>query len=184
VRRLVQPVEIEALACARDCVVHASLQLEPKDQAVERDSPFAAHRVLVQSLPIVEVDAVSQPESRQQVVAVEVAGCDQGRRRRMLLARQPAKLGEVEPGVGQVEADRIAVALQPSFAERGAERRERPAERGARALGVRVGPEQVRDNSARVGVAGHREVREHRRRLARVDRQRFPVHLDARCSEK
>ena len=184
VRRLVQPVEVEALARPRDGVVEASLALEPLDQPVERGRTLAAQRVLRESLPVVEVDAVAQAEAGEQVVAMQVARRDQRLCGRVRVVRQPAELPDVEPGIRQVEADRVAIALEPSLAERRAQCRERSPQRGPGALRVGVRPEQVRDHGSRVRVPADREIGEHRRGLARVDRQRAPVHLDARRPEK
>ena len=93
-------------------------------------------------------------------------------------AARRTRLGEVEEGAVQIQPDVEPVAAQAALAERAAQRRERPPQRRARALGVGVGPQQFGDERPRVRVAGDREVGEHRRRLARVDGQRLAVHLD------
>ena len=118
VRRLVQPVEVEPLPGTRDRLVEAALACEQVDQPVERGGPFAADGVLSESLPVVEVDAVAQAEAREQVVAVEVAGRDQRRDRRVRVGHQEPELCEVEPHVGEVDAHRVSIAAQPSRTER------------------------------------------------------------------
>ena len=88
VRRLVQPVELEPLLRPGDGFVEATFARQPLDQPVERRGPLAPHRVLGQPLPVVEVDAVAQPEAGEQVIAMEVTRRGQGRDRRIRIGRR------------------------------------------------------------------------------------------------
>ena len=84
-----------------------------------------------------------------------------------------------------LERDRVAHDGEPASAERGAQGRERAAQRGARPIVVVLGPQQPRQRVAVVGAALDRQVGDERHRLARVDGERGAVDQgDGRTEER
>ena len=183
---LVQRIEGEAAAGVGDGVGGPAARLERVHEPVERPlelRPQLSGRI---PLPVVEADAVAQPEPGQKVVAVKGGG-----RRQPVHGRRPVPGGcdqRPEPGdvhrVGlHLEHDGRPADRDPTPSERRSQSRQRAPERGPAAVGIRVGPEQVDQELPRLRAAGHREVGEDGHRLARVDVQRLAVDLDPRGSQ-
>ena len=184
VRRLVQLIEREPLAGARDRLLGAALFCEPCDQAVEQSRTLATNEIRRPAAPVVELDGATQFEPGEQLVAVQVAGAGQLRCARVLITRDGAELGEVEPGAVQVERDRHAVADQALVSDPAAQCRERSTQRPACAIAVKLRPQERGDQGPGVGASADRKECEQRGCLARVDGEGGSVDLDAWRSQK
>ncbi len=93
---------------------------------------------------------------------------------------QRTEPADVDRVVLQLEADRRPAGVEPAAAQRRAQRRERPPQRGPSPIRLRVRPQQVDQQVAAVDAAGHGQVGEQRGRLARVHTQGLAVDLDPR----
>ncbi len=153
------------------------------DQPVEGELQLGPQLRRGGPLPVVEDDAVAQAEPGQEVVAVQGDGA------RQRLDRPPPLPGRRGQRAEPADVHRVVVDVQPSGGavdheepptQRGAQRGERAAQRRPPAVAAGVRPEQVGDQLAAVHAAADGQVGQHRRRLARVDRQRRTVHLDPR----
>jgi hypothetical protein len=83
-----------------------------------------------------------------------------------------------------VESDAQTVGVEFVATETRAQRRQRSAQRASCALRVGVGPQQCRDGVASLGLTGDGQIRDERRGLPRVQRDRAPTTLDAGSSEE
>ena len=100
----------------------------------------------------------------------------------LVARREPVELVDIE--LPALERDGVPRDGDPAAAERRAQRRERPAQRRARAIGRVVGPQELRERVAIVDAALDGEIREQRRRLARVHRERDAVGKHDRWPEE
>ena len=173
VRGLVERVEHEPPSRVLDRAHPVAGRRAEVGEPVEDGSQLPAERGAPEGLPIVERAAVPQPEAGEEGPAVE------SRRpfehREVVAHREPPELVEVEAHISGLERDGVAGDRHPAAAERRAQRRERPPQRGAAAVGRMVRPQELRERVAIVDAALHGQVREQRRRLARVHRQRDAV---------
>ena len=182
---LVQRIEREALLGAGHGVVVASGRGQRIDQAVERRRPLAADALGGELLPVVEGGAVADGEALQQVAAVQVRP---PRRAPLAVAAGSAAVRRNSARSNQASSRSIAIELRSAVSaaavERGPQRRERASQRRPRAVDVELRPEQRRHHLTALRVSGHRQVGEHRRRLARIDPKRAALDFDHRRAEK
>ena len=143
------------------------------------DGPLDGDRA--RGTPVVELGAVAEREPGQE----RAAGVIGGRLEHGLIGgcRGPLELVEVHPRRRDLESDRRAVHLQPAVAERRAEHGQRPTQRTARRLVVRLRPQQGGDLLARERPALRGQQRQDRQRLARIDDERRPVDRDLERAE-
>ena len=175
-RRFVERIEREPPAGIRDCAYRVALLMgEPLERAPE----LLPERLGLGRLPLVELHAVAEGEAREEVRAVDVHRLGE-------TARGEKRAKALHVAVDPVAIERHAqpIGRDVLAAERGPERRERPAQCAARPLVIRVRPEQPGEPVAPLGVAGYGEVRKERDRLARVGLDRLSVALDTRRAEE
>ena len=148
-------------------------------EPLEGAGELLPERVGLGGLPLVELHAVAEGEARKEVHAVNVHRLGE-------TARSEERAEPVHVAVEgiSVEGHAQPVAGEVLAAERRPQRGQRPPQRAARPLVVRVGPEQRGEPVAPLGVPGHGEVRQERDRLARVGLDRPSVALDTRRAEE
>ena len=182
-RRLVQRIERQPPLAVGDRLVRAAGLGQGAHQPVERDLELPAQRRRRRPLPVVEGHAVAQAEARQQVAPVQHHGRGQRANRRRAAARrsdQRSEPADVDRIVLQLEADSSPSGVEPPAAQRRAQRRERPPQRGPPPVRLRVRPQQVDQQVAPVDAPGHGKVCEQRGRLSRVHTQGLAVDRDPR----
>ena len=183
VRRLVQRVEREpALRVADRAAVLAALRQRPhQPRRARRRARAAARRPRARTRR-------RSPGCRARR-SPRAARRGRPRRRRASSSASPAASArnaahvDVE-AVAVAQRDAVAGGVDPLLADRLAQRRQRPPQRPARVLGILVGPQQLAQRLARARPLGQREVREQRRRLARVERHRLAVAANPRRTQQ
>ena len=169
VRRLVERIEREPAAGVLDRARMAPARAEALGEPVEDGAELARERPRLERLPVVERSAVAEPEAGEEGAALQRRGLlELGE---VVAAREPAELVDVERHAVPLERDRVARDGEPAAAERRAERRERPPQRRAGAVGRVLRPQELRERVAAVPAPLDREIGEQRGRLARVDRR-------------
>ena len=182
VRGLVERIECEPAARVLDRARMAAPRAEALGEAVEHGTELARERARLQRLPVVERRAVAQAEAGEEGSSLQRRGLlEVGE---VVSAGQPAEVVDVERHAVPLQGDRIACDGEPAAVERRAERRERPPQRRAGAVGRVFRPQELGERVATVASGLHSEVREQRRRLARVDLQRRAVAERLRRAEE
>jgi hypothetical protein len=97
--------------------------------------------------------------------------------------KEVVKLGYVNPD-NAVETHALSVGAQPTLSTSLSQRREGPAQGGAGATLVVLGPEQTGESVSGVSLLCDGQVGGEGNGLARVDLDRHTIMLDARCTEQ
>ena len=179
---LVQRLERQPAPGVLDRAHVAPARTEPFGETIEHRPQLARERSRLQRLPVVERRAVAEPEAGEEDVALQRRGLLE--LREVSPTREPPELVDVEQDAVPLERDRIARDGEPASAERRAQRRKRPPQRRARAVGCVLGPQELGEHVAAVAALLDREVGEQRGRLARVDGQRNAVAERLRRAEE
>ena len=184
--RLLERVERQPPAGMRDRGIRLSGRLERRHEPVEGALELRSQLSGGVALPVVEADAVAEPEAGEQVVAVERhGGGERGDRARAVAGtgHEPAEPADVDRIRLGVEPHRRAADRDPALPEGRAQRGERAPERRASAIGIRVRPQQIDEQVAALRAGPDGQVGEQRHGLARVHPQRLAVHLDLRSPQ-
>jgi hypothetical protein len=177
---LVQRVELEHPPRVADPVAVLAGRLGGVGQARERGGQLALERARLRALPVVVAGRVTQPEALHELAAEQLR-----RAREVALGRQRAEAVHVDVDAAVPhQPHAVTPGLDRLGADRAAQRGQRPPQRAARVLRVVLGPQQLGQRVARARAVDEREVRQQRERLARVERDRLPVALDARRAEQ
>ena len=174
VRGLVQGVQRQPAPGVGNSGVEVTLRGVVIGQAHQRVRQVIAQPFGLEELPVVEVSAVAQGETAQEVVSVQLRRLFQKRHAigtglggRMLVRLRGceplAELDNVDPhirvGVGD---DRLAVRHQPLAAQRPSDRREVAAQTRPSAARLQLRPEQRDQRFAAVSLARDRQVGDER----------------------
>jgi len=173
VRRLVERVDREMALRVPERRAEIAVPLRVNGEPREDLGVRASQRVGLGGLPIVELRAVAEREALEQVAAVE-----RGRVREPAVGDGPAKLRHVDPQIGPVEIDRLALGLEPAVAERGPQDRQRATKCAPGLLLIMFWPEQRRQGRPPLWLPGHGEVGKERGRLSGVGLDGLPAHRD------
>ena len=167
---LLKLIESEPAARVLDrLVVPASTgEIARRDALAPGVFPFQGFRL--EELPVVEPDAVAQPEAGEEVTAIEAGSLGVAR-----IGDTASKLVHVEPHTGSAERDRGALHLEELSAEPLTERRERPAKRRAGVLPVMLRPEERCEGITALALSGDRQVGQKRDGFPGIDGQRLTV---------
>ena len=164
-------------------------------EPLQRTSQLPAQALGLEELPVVEGDAVAQPETGHEVVTVQLFGLgQQGQAFRAHLGfRVPVRfaLRQEVFETDDVDQDRVVVQVhvlpvraQPTLRAGLPQRREGPAQGGAGAALAVLGPEQAGECVPSMSSARDGQVGGQRDRLPGVDLDRHAVALDARRTEQ
>ena len=182
VRGFVQRVEVEPALGVIGGLVDPTLGGERVDETGGGGGQRPTKSLRLAHLPFVERGAVAQREAGQQIASPQRRG---GSHLLDVSGGQPGEeLSHVDrDAVAVQQGDLVTGDAQASIGEALLDDRQGPAEGGAGAGLVRVGPEQGGKGLAPLRLIGHRQVGEQRGGLAGVELDRGAAALDARRSE-
>lgn len=172
---LMKRIELQPSAGVLERAGRIALRIQPVDEPIEDRAQLTGDPPGLQRLPVVEGDAVPEPEPREQLTAVEPGRL--GERAGLVSGGELTETGDVEADVGRVERNRLAHDEDVRSGERVAKRRERSTKSRACTLRLDLGPEERGESVTAMCASLERQEREQRNRLARVDRERLPVDL-------
>ena len=168
------------------------IELEPSLRVVDRtpglltgrelleDSPeLPPQAISLDGLPLIELRAITQRETRE-----KVAGVSDHRVVEAALRDQCTETANVQVDRLAVESDAVSLDLHLVATKAGSERRQRSAQRASGALGLGIRPKQSREAVAGLWLAGNRKVGDESHRFARIHLDRAPATLDARRSQE
>ena len=186
--RLVERVQVDPSRCGRDGTHEITGRGGGVGRPVEQvgDQALDGHGAC--GSPVVELGAVAEREAGKERASSGCGGTAEDGD-----VRGPGsslQLGEIEMRPVEVEGDRRPINPQPAVSQGGLQDRQRPPERAARGLVVRVGPQDRSELLAGVRPALDREQGQDRQRLARVHHERRtidanlerPEDTDLECS--
>jgi hypothetical protein len=188
VRRFVKRVEPQPPPGLFDRLLQAPRGHEEIDEACEHPGEVLAQGFGLHLLPVLEVRGVAQHEAAHEIRPGQRRGLRQQRLARVAALEGAVGVGcsfgeaslepvDVAPDAIALEGQHAAVGGDPPVPQRSPQRRQRPAEGGARPFLVVVRPQEAREPVAPLGAPLDCEVCQHGDGLARVDLDHPAVDL-------
>ncbi len=190
-----QDVEDQPSPGVCHCLLPLTQRPATAREPLERARQLPPQALGLEKLPVVEGDAVAQPETGHEVVAVKLNGLGQQRHAfgtylrfpvpvRLALCQEVVETDDVYQDRAVVKVHVLSVGDQPPLRAGLAQRREGPAQGGAGATLVVLGPEQSSERVPGVAPPRYGQVGGERDRLPRVDFHEHALVLDARRTEQ
>jgi hypothetical protein len=180
--RFVQGIKIKPARRGGDRTGQVAGRLVGRGQSVQDTQYRPFHRDGPAGAPVIEVRAVAQVEAGEERTTGQLGSRREGAP--PIGAGQSLELREVDPDTVIGERDPAAIDENGVATSRGAEGRQRPAQRAAGCRIVRVRPEQGSQLIASERAPLGTEQGQDGDRLARVDDKRQTIHQDLRRTEQ